>query len=527
LSDHDKGTLTNMVSLKPLTTTVLKALKTASGIDATALAKQLGQDYAVVMGAINELATNDLGYFKEEEATEVALTDEGADYAKNHLPESRLFKLLCDMKVKQVELNALKEKAKTTLAMDDKMFFLALNYLKQARWTSQAKVGDSVQVLVLKQEYEDKADEQLLALLAAKGGGLDVHDLPEDLKVVAEAFKKRKLVIEKKYTKRALYLTDKGKKLDPSKVSALEEVTHLSSDMITSGSWKDVKLKTYDVSAPGAHLNAGKIHPLVEIINKVREIFFSMGFIEIRGPIIESAFYNFDALYQPQDHPAREMHDTFYLSSPASAKLPPEKIVKAIADVHEYGGNTGSTGWGYKWNRDIATQSVMRTHTTATTVRQLGKAIEDGVKFPLKVFSIDRVFRNEKVDFKHLAEFTQVEGIIIGEKLSLADLRGTLVEFYTKMGFDKVTTRPGFFPYTEPSMEISVFSKEIGKWMEIGGSGIFRPEVCTPWGIKEPVRVLAWGQGLERIAMMRLKRNDIRDLYKNPLSWLRKAPYQK
>ncbi|NMC07995.1 MAG: phenylalanine--tRNA ligase subunit alpha [Candidatus Lokiarchaeota archaeon] len=516
-----------MVSLKPVTTTVLKALKTADGIDATALAKQLGQDYAVVMGAINELAANELGYFKEEEATEIALTNEGADYARNHLPETRLFKLLYDMKVKQVELNALKDKAKASLGMDDKLFFLALNYLKQARWTSQAKVGESVQVLVLKQEYEDKPEEQLLALLAARGGASDVRDLPGDMIAIAEAFKKRKLVLEKKYTKRTLHLTDKGKKLDPARVKALDEVTNLTPEMITTGSWKEAKLKAYDVSKPGAHLNAGKMHPLVEIINKVREIFFSMGFIEIRGPIIESAFFNFDALYQPQDHPAREMHDTFYLSNPASAKLPADKYVKAVADVHEFGGDTGSTGWGYKWNKNVAMQVLMRTHTTATTVRQLGKAVEEGLKLPLKVFSIDRVFRNEKVDFKHLAEFTQVEGIVIGEKLSLADLRGTLVEFYTKMGFEKVTTRPGFFPYTEPSMEISVFSKEIGKWMEIGGSGIFRPEVCTPWGIKEPVRVLAWGQGLERIAMMRLGRTDIRDLYKNPLSWLRKAPYQR
>ncbi|MBN2152555.1 MAG: phenylalanine--tRNA ligase subunit alpha [Candidatus Lokiarchaeota archaeon] len=514
-----------MVSLKPVTTSVLKALKAASGIDAASLAKQLGQDYAVIMGAVNELASQDLGYFKEEESTEIALTDEGLGYAMNHLPESRLFKLLCDMKAKQVELNALRDKAKSALGMDDKLFFLSLGHLKQARWTSQAKVGEAVQVIVLKQEYEDKPEEQLLSLIAGSGGGLDVRDVPADLKAYVEGLKRRTLVIEKKYTKRSLHLTEKGKKLDTSKVSALDEVAHLTTEMITTGSWKEAKLKAYDVSKPGAHLNAGKIHPLIEIINKVREIFFSMGFTEIRGPIVESAFYNFDALYQPQDHPAREMHDTFYLSTPAAARLPPEKYMKAVAEVHEDGGNTGSTGWGYKWNREIATQTIMRTHTTATTVRQLGKAIEEGARLPLKVFSIDRVFRNEKVDFKHLAEFMQVEGIVIGERLSLADLRGTLVEFYTKLGFEQVITRPGFFPYTEPSLEISVFSKELGKWMEIGGSGIFRPEVCTPWGIKEPVRVLAWGQGLERIAMLRLKRNDIRDLYKNPLSWLRRAPY--
>lgn len=511
------------ISLKPFTIQILQALKDQDGIEASSLASQLGQDYVVIMGAINELAENDLGYFEEEQATELALTDEGKDYAKNKLPESRVFKLLVDLNVRQIELNDLKQKVIDELGLDEKVFFLALGYLKQARWTSQAKVGGKVQVLVLKQEYEDKKEEQLLVFLL-ENAPVDIANLG-DLKEFIEPLKKRKLVIEKQYTKRTLHLTDKGKKLDPSKISTLDEVTHLTPEMIKSGSWKEMTLKAYDVTKPGAHINAGKIHPLIEIINKVREIFYSMGFTEIRGPIVESAFFNFDALYQPQDHPAREMHDTFYLSNPAQAKLPAEKFVKAIAEVHENGGQTGSTGWGYTWNRDIAMQTLLRTHTTATTVRQLGKAVADGLKLPLKVFSIDRVFRNEKVDFKHLAEFMQVEGIIIGERLSLADLRGTLTEFYNKMGFEKIITRPSFFPYTEPSMEVVVFSKELGKWMEIGGSGIFRPEVCTPWGIKEPVRVLAWGQGLERIAMLSLKRNDIRDLYKNPLSWLRKAPY--
>ncbi len=353
----------------------------------------------------------------------------------------------------------------------------------------------------------------------------EVKDVPLDLKDSIPVLKKRQLLSEKKYTRRILALSPKGKKIDTGKITSIQEATHLTSEMIKSGSWRDATFKPYDVAIAGPRLYPGRIHPLVEVINRVREIFFSMGFTEIRGPIVESAFYNFDALFQPQDHPAREMHDTFYLENPKQAKLPDKKHVDAVAAAHENGGDTGSKGWGYKWDPAVARQVLLRTHTTATTVRQLGKAVQDGLKLPLKVFSIDRVYRNEKVDFSHLAEFMQVEGIVIGENLTLADLRGTLIEFYTKLGFEKVITRPGFFPYTEPSMEISVYSKELERWMEIGGSGIFRPEVCSPWGIKEPVRVLAWGQGLERIAMLRLHRKDIRDLYKNPLSWLRKAPY--
>jgi phenylalanyl-tRNA synthetase alpha chain len=510
-----------------MTVRVLQELKNAGydGVEAAALSKAMGEDYAVVMSAVNELADNKLDTYEEEPVTEYVLTEEGKDYATNHLPETRLLKYLIDNEIKQIDLNELKEKAAGELNLEDKMFFVALNALKQARWASQSKGKGAPLVLVLKQEYEEREEEQLLRMIDL-GDAISAGDVPENLKSFVESLKKRKLVEERSRTKRVIRLTAAGKKLDPNKVKqAEEEVTHLTTELIKSGKWQEVSFKTYDVEKPAQKIFAGKIHPLVEIINKVRDIFYSMGFSEIRGPIIESAFFNFDALYQPQDHPAREMHDTFYLSNPSVARLPDDEIVEAISQTHENGGASGSTGWGYKWNPDIARQVLLRTHTTATTVRQLGKAIAEGVKLPLKVFSVDRVFRNEKVDFKHLAEFTQVEGIVIGENVTLADLRGTLVEFYQKMGFEKVITRPGFFPYTEPSLEVSVFSKEIGKWMEIGGAGIFRPEVCTPWGIKEPVRVLAWGQGLERIAMLRLNRKDIRDLYKNPLSWLRNAAY--
>ncbi|MFX0101364.1 MAG: phenylalanine--tRNA ligase subunit alpha [Candidatus Hodarchaeota archaeon] len=514
------------MSLKPISVSVLKELKKKDGIEASSLAKVLKVDYIEVMSGINELSEHGLGEFKEESIVEYSLTEEGKDYAENKLPESRLFKYLVDNDIKQIDLKDLKEAAGKKIGLDEKIFFISLNNLKRIRWTSQTKIEGKAVVLVLKQEYEDMPEQALLALLS-KSKVMKDTDVAKDLQGHVKVLKNRNLVSEKKYTERILILSDKGKKLDASKVTSKDEVTKLTKEMITSGNWDKINFKPYDVTKPGPRIFPGKIHPLVEIINKIREIFFSMGFIEIRGPIIESAFFNFDALWQPQDHPAREMHDTFYLSNPAKAKLPAGKYVDAVAAAHENGFDTGSTGWGYKWNKDIAQKTILRTHTTATTVRQLGKAIQEGVKLPLKVFSIDRVFRNEKVDFSHLAEFMQVEGIVIGENVTLADLRGTLVEFYKKMGFDKVITRPGFFPYTEPSMEISVYSKELNTWMEIGGSGIFRPEVCSPWGIKEPVRVLAWGQGLERIAMLRLKRKDIRDLYKNPLSWLREASYPK
>jgi phenylalanyl-tRNA synthetase alpha chain len=295
--------------------------------------------------------------------------------------------------------------------------------------------------------------------------------------------------------------------------------------MITTRTWENYELKPFDVNKPGPLLKGGKMHPMINLINNIREIFLSLGFTEIRGPIIESAFFNFDALFQPQDHPARELQDTFYLKNPKVAKLPEKDRVDAVKATHENGGDSGSLGWRYKWDEDISKQTVLRTHTTATTIRRLAQYYTDNDKPPIKVFSIDRVFRNEKVDKSHLAEFTQIEGIIIDENVTLCDLIGVISEFYKKIGFEKIITRPGFFPYTEPSMEVAVYYDRLGEWLEMGGSGIFRPEVTYPWGIKNPTRVLAWGLGLERLAMLMFEREDIRDLYINPIKWLREESY--
>jgi len=158
------------------------------------------------------------------------------------------------------------------------------------------------------------------------------------------------------------------------------------------------------VTKSGPLLKAGKLHPMVNLINEIREIFISLGFTEIRGPIVESAFFNFDALFQPQDHPARELQDTFYLSNPKEAKLPDRERVLEVKATHENGGSSKSTGWGYDWDENIAKKTVLRTHTTATTIRRLAEFYKNNDKAPVKVFCIDRVFRNESVDKYHLAE---------------------------------------------------------------------------------------------------------------------------
>jgi phenylalanyl-tRNA synthetase alpha chain len=330
--------------------------------------------------------------------------------------------------------------------------------------------------------------------------------------------KRRKLVEIEEKTSRTLELTQKGQKLAREGKETPEALSQLTPELIITGKWQEVKFRKFNVTAPGPPIFPGKLHPLQQVIERTREIFLEMGFTEIRGPLIETAFWNFDALFQPQDHPAREMQDTFYVSDPRTGKLPENAIVKAVSKIHENGWTTGSKGWGYKWNGEKAKRLVLRTHTTAETIKYLSKH----KKPPIKVFSVDRVYRNEQLTYKHTAEFHHIEGIVMDKGVTLRDLMGTLKVFYNRFGLKKVQFWPCYFPYTEPSAQAMVYVPKIKHWMELCGMGMFRPEVLAPVKIKHPV--LAWGGGLERIAMLELGIDDIRLLYSNNLDWIRRTP---
>jgi len=360
-------------------------------------------------------------------------------------------------------------------------------------------------------------DEKLLRLLSEKGS-LTVEGLKQEMQKTVSVLKGRRLVEIEENTLRELELTDNGWELVKKGIEVVGEVSQLTPELIRTRNWRKVKLRRFNVKAPGPTVLLGKIHPAQQIIQHIREIFLEMGFTEIRGSIVETAFWNFDALFQPQDHPARDIVDTFYLSQPKKGKLPEKEVVEAVAATHENGWNTGSRGWEYSWSPEEAKRLVLRTHTTAATIRYLAENKEP----PVKVFSVDRVYRNEKLDYKHLAEFHQIEGIIMDKKVTLRDLMGTLKEFYLKLGLKKVQFWPSYFPYTEPSMQSTVYVPELKTWVELCGMGIFRPEVLAPFGVKHPV--LAWGGGLERLILLKLGIEDIRLLYKNDLGWIRRTP---
>ena len=306
-------------------------------------------------------------------------------------------------------------------------------------------------------------------------------------------------------------ISEIGKTLLPMIEREKSKERKLTSQLITSGKWKEVEFSALDVEAPAPPVYPGRRHPLVDIIEEVKEIFVGLGFSEIDGPVVQSGFWNFDALFTPQDHPAREMQDTFYISGQRQQIPATSEQKRKVAEVHK-------KGWSTKWNIKEAESMVLRTHTTPVTLRHLAMIKPEVGRY----FSVGRVFRNEKVSYKHLVEFHQVEGVATAPLASLRDLMGLQKEFYAKMGIKKVKFWPTFFPYTEPSLQSMVYNEKLEKWVELFGMGIFRPEVTEPLGIKN--RVLAWGGGLERIAMFRFRLHDVRELYGNRLAWLRSVP---
>ncbi len=294
-----------------------------------------------------------------------------------------------------------------------------------------------------------------------------------------------------------------------------ETIDRLTPEVLYSGSWRGKRLRPIDVEAKAPVFSPGRRHPVRDFIREVRETYISMGFTELRGDSVHPAFWNFDALFIPQDHPGREMQDTFYIEGVADDELSRSGVVANVASTHEDGWKTGSRGWGYRWRIEEARRLVLRTHNTVLTIR----ALSESKNSETRVFAVSKVYRNENLDYKHLAEFHQMDGIMVGAGLNVRHLMGFLGEFYKKLGMTDVKLWPTFFPYTEPSLEVVGYSELVKDWIELGGAGVFRPEVTLPLGVKVPV--LAWGPGIERLMLMRFGLDDMRELYGNDLSWLR------
>ncbi|KAJ1987474.1 Phenylalanyl-tRNA synthetase, beta subunit, cytoplasmic [Dimargaris cristalligena] len=295
-------------------------------------------------------------------------------------------------------------------------------------------------------------------------------------------------------------------------LSVTKQATDITAELLASGEWKNQSFKSYNFNAVGIQPPSGHLHPLMKVREEFRSIFFEMGFTEMpTNKFVESSFWNFDALFQPQQHPARDLQDTFFLKDPVSSADLPSDLVAKVGQVHAEG-NYGSIGYRYPWARAEAEKLLLRTHTTAVSSYMLHLLAQQKPFRPAKYFSIDRVFRNETLDATHLAEFHQVEGVIADRNVTLGDLIGFMDVFFRKMGITNLRYKPAYNPYTEPSLEIFSYHEGFKKWVEIGNSGMFRPEMCRPLGLDPDVRVIAWGLSLERPTMIKYGVDNIREL---------------
>lgn len=485
-------------TLSPRDKRVLKAISNGLS-DPQEIAEDQKIKPVSVISSAEALAEKDLIRVEKGVDEVYTLTEEGAQYAEEGLPERRILDMAADgLPLSQIKDPGLK---------------IGIGWLRKKGWATIDKEG-MIRPTGEASLGEDEKALELLSMGPKSGSELDARVLTD--------LKKRNLVTSTISKSWKYQITPRTETLSfTTDADLVGEVGQITTEMIKTGKWKEPYLlykgerfhiKPYDVTLAAERTYPGKVHPYQRLIRKMREIMLEMGFTEIRGEIVQSSFWNFDALFQPQDHPAREMQDTFYLDT--RADIPDYAKVK---DMHESGGDVGSAGWGGSWDPEVARREVLRTHTTAITIKYLA----DHPSPPVKAFSIDRAYRREAIDPTHTPEFEQLEGVIMDEGVTFRNLLGVLEQFYAKMGFEEVRFRPAYFPYTEPSVEPEVYIEGLG-WVELGGAGVFRREVTAPFGIDHPV--LAWGLGVSRVAMLTLGLKDLRELYQSDIGWLRETP---
>ncbi|MCH7828406.1 phenylalanine--tRNA ligase subunit alpha [Patescibacteria group bacterium] len=308
-----------------------------------------------------------------------------------------------------------------------------------------------------------------------------------ELTQLLKSLAKLKVTQRKKQGKAANALKEKIQKLVQNKTQELQKK---EASVVEQGEWLDITM-------PGRKIEQGHVHPLTQVHRKAQEIFRSMGFAVAEGPEVESEWYNFDALNMPPDHPAREMWDTFWLKQKERSKNTKENF-------------------------------LLRTHTSPVQIRYMQQHNP-----PLRIIAPGRVFRYEATDARHQINFYQLEGLMVGKDVSVANFRAMIQEFYQKFFGKKITVRlrPSYFPFTEPSFEVDMTcvvcigkgcsSCGHGGFMEMMGAGMVHPNVFKAAGYNpKNWQGFAFGMGIDRLAMMKYKVEDIRLFYTKDLRFL-------
>ena len=491
-----------------LVLSVLKENKTFEEIESSTKLKEVE-----VMRALQFLENKKVLKINTELKEVASLDKNGLKYFNEGLPERRFLSALKD---KALNIEEIKKQAK----LDEDEFRVCVGILKGKAALDiikdkeiKFKLNENGRKLLDKPTFEERLVHKL-------GHEIKELKLLDDIeKHALENLKKRKKILKVDVVKiRTIDLTNIGKELIKEKLD-LNLIESLTPEIIRKDLWRGKEFREYDIKINVPKIYPGKRHFTEQAIQYIKKIWLEMGFTEMSGNLTQSAFWDLDSLFVPQDHPAREMQDTFYVKKGKDilkSKLPDIKNI--VKSVHETGGNTGSKGWQYKWDEEKAKEILLRTHTTVLSALTLSKL----KNYPAKFFVVGKVFRNETLSWKHLFEFYQVEGIVVDENANLRNLIGYLKEFFGKMGFEKVRIRPAHFPYTEMSCEIDVYHPVKKTWIELGGAGRIRPEVVKSLLGKE-ISVLAWGIGLERTIIDYYNLQDIRDIYSNDIKQLRES----
>ena len=479
---------------------ILAALASASTLDTYALSETMGVDHQALLGVMKSLWADGYVTMEQTSTSWLSTTAEGTAVAREGSPEFRVYAAVAgaggSLALASLEGLVGKDAAK-----------VGLGAAMREKWLSKGKGGDGAPLLSIAKEG---VVDGTRALLEPFVGADRPGSAPAQLES-ADA--------EKQLTRRKLLAKHTMKHFTVARGAAYaatrkKKAADVTVEMLRDGSWRTEQFKDYNFNAVGAPVGGGYIQPLLKVRAEFRKILMGMGFEEMpTSKWVESSFWNFDALFQPQSHPARDAHDTFFVKEPAKTLKWPADYYDRVKAMHTQGG-AGSIGHKCDFKEQEARKNLLRTHTTAVSARMLHHlANRPGGFQPAKYFSIDRVFRNETMDSTHLCEFHQVEGLIADYDLNLGNLKCVIRTFFASIGITQLRFKPAFNPYTEPSMEVFGYHPDLKKWTEIGNSGMFRPEMLAPMGFPPNARVIAWGLSLERPTMIKYRISNIRDLF--------------
>jgi len=481
---------------------LLSCIDNGKSHDLDEICKALEMDQSTAASYIDGLEKIEALSVIRSKLHEVQVTPEGKEDIKEGFPEERLIRHI---------------KASGPMGMSSKVDSVALGWAKKNGWVeiegSTIRLSENGK-LALDKVY--KYGEVLSELGKMAENSQTDSTIEHNQDIVKDLVKRGLVIVKERSQIGAISITDLGKTLLSGKPKDL--ITTLSRDIIKSSEWKTKEFKSYNVTDPTERAYPARIHPSHRFFSYIRSIFLSMGFSEVVGPIIDNAFWNFDALFSPQDHPTRDMQDTFFLSNPKEIGVSDLEVLSRVRRMHK-------KGWKSAWRESLAKQALLRTHNTSVSVKNILKYgnLADSA-YPIKLFSLGKVFRNESIDYKHLNELNQLDGIIIGDSLTLSNLIFTMKEFYSYLGID-VKFKPSYFPFVEPGMEGYYHNEEHDDDIELFGSGIIRKEITKAMGTNKTV--LAWGIGLDRLMFNYIETDSLSEIYRNQIGWLRDVKYKK